>query len=251
MLTRGDRFIVRAYSPSVTSAAASCSIRIRRARPIRQCAPALARYRRLDAPAMTARQRGRWRSWTSARGAGTRAARSSAVPGCRRPRRTRPLSRLAAAGRATRVGDLLRVAGSLAGPVQSPAGRVDRAPRGAAAVGRDVARRGARAAVRTCGAGGLRARAGGAGGRRDRSSPAIGSRSPGHHVSLSPEEARAQEAIERLFREAGLAPPAESALPRRPTSARRLPTGSRSCSFVRRRSSRWTRCCFTPTRWRG
>ena len=35
----------------------------------------------------------------------------------------------------------------------------------------------------------------------------------GHHVSLSPEEARAHEAIERLFREAGLAPPAESALP--------------------------------------
>jgi selenocysteine-specific elongation factor len=32
-------------------------------------------------------------------------------------------------------------------------------------------------------------------------------------VSLSPEEARAQAAIERLFREAGLAPPAESALP--------------------------------------
>jgi selenocysteine-specific elongation factor len=35
----------------------------------------------------------------------------------------------------------------------------------------------------------------------------------GHHVSLSPEEARAQTAIERVFREGGLAPPAESALP--------------------------------------
>jgi selenocysteine-specific elongation factor len=32
-------------------------------------------------------------------------------------------------------------------------------------------------------------------------------------VSLSPEEARAQAAIERLYREGGLAPPAESALP--------------------------------------
>jgi selenocysteine-specific elongation factor len=35
----------------------------------------------------------------------------------------------------------------------------------------------------------------------------------GHHVSLSPEEARAQAAIERLFREGGLVPPPESTLP--------------------------------------
>ena len=35
----------------------------------------------------------------------------------------------------------------------------------------------------------------------------------GHHVSLSPEEARAQATIERLFRESGLAPPLESTLP--------------------------------------
>jgi selenocysteine-specific elongation factor len=34
----------------------------------------------------------------------------------------------------------------------------------------------------------------------------------GHQLSLSPEEARAQSAIERLYREGGLAPPPESTL---------------------------------------
>ena len=53
---------------------------------------------------------------------------------------------------------------------------------------------------------------------------------PGRGVSLTPEEARAQEALDRVFRDAGLAPPDLTRRPRRPrASPRRSPTACRSC----------------------
>ncbi len=193
VLTRGDRFIVRAYSPPVTIGGGV----------VLDPAPAaLGRFgmpRRWRASAVSTRRRRwtarSWRSWTS--GAAPGSARGALVSRAGLSASGADATRHAGwsrLGRATRVGDLLVSPAVLQDLSSTPAGRVDRAPRITAAVGRAVARRGARASLRPCRAGRLRARGGGAGGRGPDRRPRSAGASPGHHVSLSPEEARAHEA---------------------------------------------------------
>ncbi len=74
VLTRGDRFIVRAYSPPVTIGGGVVLDPHPPRSAIRNAA-AFARYRRLDAPGAPPRTARSWRSWTSARAPGSRAAR--------------------------------------------------------------------------------------------------------------------------------------------------------------------------------
>ena len=213
VLTRGDRFIVRAYSPSVTIGGGAVLDPHPPRSAIRTPA-ALLRYRRLDATAgdLTASDSAVLAFMDERGGAGLSRSALVSRAGLSASDADATLSRLAGAGRATRVGDLL----------VSPAVLHDLSNRLLAALtahhasqplsegmSREEARerlfgRAAPAVFehvleQLVSAGKIVA--------RDRLAIA------GHHVSLSPEEARAQAAIERLFREAGLAPPAESALP--------------------------------------
>jgi selenocysteine-specific elongation factor len=213
VLTRGDRFIVRAYSPSMTIGGGVVLDPHPPRSAIRNAA-ALERYRRLDSPeGNTSASDSAVLAFMDERGAAgiSRAALVSRA-GLSAPNAEATFTRLVAEGRAARVGDLLvspnlledlsrRLLGALTAhhasqPLSDGMSREEARARlfgrAAPAVFEHVL-----AAL----VAGERIVA------RDRLAVA------GHHVSLSPEEARAQAAIERLYREGGLAPPAESTLP--------------------------------------
>jgi selenocysteine-specific elongation factor len=213
VLTRGDRFIVRAYSPPVTIGGGVVLDPHPPRSAIRNAA-ALARYRRLDAPGgdTTASDSAVLAFVDERGGAGISRDALISRAGLSASSADATLSRLVGLGRATRAGDLL----------VSPAVLQDLSRRLLAALtahhaaqplsdgmSREEARERlfgrAAPAVFEHVLGELVARGQIAG--RDRLAVA------GHHVSLSPEEVRAQEAIGRLFREGGLAPPLESSLP--------------------------------------
>jgi selenocysteine-specific elongation factor len=164
VLTRGDRFIVRAYSPSVTIGGGVVLDPHPPRSAIRNAA-ALERYRRLDSPeGNTSASDSAVLAFMDERGAAgiSRAALVSRA-GLSASHAEASFTRLVGEGRAARG----RPAGfphPAGGSLQAFAGGADRTPRVAAALRRDVARRGAGAPVRPGSPGGLRARAGYAGG---------------------------------------------------------------------------------------
>ena len=208
VLTRGDRFIVRAYSPPVTIGGGVVLDPHPPRSAIRNAA-AFARYRRLDALELDSAVLA---FMDERAGAGISRGALISRAGLSASSADATVTRLVALGRATRVGDLL----------VSPAVLQDLSTRLLAALtahhasqplsdglSREEARERlfGRAAAAVFEHVVAELAAGGRIAGRDRLAIA------GHHVSLSPEEARAHEAIERLFREGGLAPPAETALP--------------------------------------
>jgi selenocysteine-specific elongation factor len=228
VLTRGDRFIVRAYSPPVTIGGGVVLDPHPPRSAIRNTA-ALSRYRRLDGShgdaaasdsAVLARPDRSAAASDSAvlafmderAGAGLPASALVSRAGLSAPEADATIARLAGNDRATRVGHLLvspavlrdlstRLMAALTAhhasqPLSEGMSREEARERffgrAAPAVFEHVIAQ-LQAAQKIAG--------------RDRLAVA------GHHVSLSPEEARAQAAIERLFREGGLVPPPESTLP--------------------------------------
>ncbi len=212
VLTRGDRFIVRAYSPPITIGGGTVLDPLPPRAGIRTAA-ALARFRRLDptgdleedaANAVLALidERG---------GAGVPRASLATRAGLSGDGAARVIDRLVRDGRAVKVADLLvspavlqhlstrlvsalrahHEAQPLSGGLPREEARERVFGRAAAAVFDHVVAE--LAAQRTIVA-------------TDRLALAS------HRVSLSPEEARAEETIEQLFREAGLAPPDEAAV---------------------------------------
>ncbi len=212
VLTRGDRFIVRAYSPSVT-VGGGVVLDPHPPRSAIRNAAALVRFRRLDAPAgdLTASDSAVLAFMDERGSAGVPRSALVSRAGLSEPDADATLSRLASLGLATRVGDLL-VSPAVVHDLSSRLLAALTAHHAAQALSDGMSREEARErlfgraapAVFEHVLGELVAK--GQIVARDRLAVA------GHHVSLSPEEARAQEAIERLFREAGLAPPPESAL---------------------------------------
>ena len=211
VLTRGDRFILRAYSPAITIGGGVVLDPHPPRSPIRNAAAA-ARFRAArcrQAVRRTATTAPCWRSSTSAGAAGLRVARAG------EPRR--PGSRGRACGRtATRAAGSVVARRACPGVARGAAGprrhdcvaALDRTPQGAAAVGRAAARRSARAPVRECG----RAACSTTSSRRWPPTAASSARDrlalAGHQLSLSPRRsARARGDRARCSRTAGLAPP--------------------------------------------
>jgi selenocysteine-specific elongation factor len=213
VLTRGDRFIVRAYSPPVTIGGGVVLDPHPPRSAIRNTA-ALTRYRRLDGPdGNAAASDSAVLAFMDERaGAGLPTSALVSRAGLSAPEADATIARLAGNDRATRVGHLLvspavlrdlstRLMAALTAhhasqPLSEGMSREEARERffgrAAPAVFEHVIAQ-LEAAQKIVG--------------RDRLAVA------GHHVSLSPEEARAQAAIERLFREGGLVPPPESTLP--------------------------------------
>jgi len=212
VLTRGDRFIVRAYSPSVTIGGGVVLDPLPVRAAIRNAA-ALARYRRLDSPdgETPASDSAVLAFMDDSGAAGLPRGALISRGGLSQAGADATVTRLVGLGRASRVGELLvspavlrdlsdRLMTALTAhhasqPLSDGMSREEARERlfGRAApavfdhvVGELVA---AKRIV-----------------ARDRLAVA------GHQVSLSPEEARARAAIEQAFRDGGLAPPAESAL---------------------------------------
>lgn len=213
VLTRGDRFILRAYSPSITIGGGVVLDPQPPRAGIRNAA-ALARYRRLDAPGDgTAATESAVLAFVDECGvAGLPRAALLSRAGLSRAAAGALTERLVGAGAVVRVADLLvaprvlhelseRLVAALRGhhesqPLSEGLPREEARERlfrgGAPPVFDHVLTE--LAADRKIVV-------------RDRIAMA------GHQVSLSPEESRARDAIERLFRNAGLAPPDAAALP--------------------------------------
>jgi selenocysteine-specific elongation factor len=212
VLTRGDRFIVRAYSPSVTIGG-GVVLDPHPPRSAIRTPAALERFRRLDSPAgdLSAAESAVMAFMDERGAAGISRAALVSRAGLSASAADGAFTRLVGSGRAARVGDLLvppavlqdlsdgliaalaahHASQPLSGGMPREEARARLFGRAAPAVFEHV--------VGTLVAGGRIV-------ARDRLALA------GHQVSLSADEARAQAAIERLYREAGLAPPAESAL---------------------------------------
>ncbi len=212
VLTRGDRFIVRAYSPPVTIGGGTVLDPLPPRSGIRNPA-AIERFRRLDADAdpSTAADRAILAFLEERGGAGLSRSALTTRAGLSRPTAAAAVERLTREGRAAQVADLLvapEVVRALSEQLLAALGGHHDANPLAEGMPREEARE------RIFG----------------RAAPAVFEHVIGelsaarkivatdrlalvsHRVSLSPEEARAQEAIERLFVEAGLAPPDEAAV---------------------------------------
>ena len=213
VLTRGDRFIVRAYSPPATIGGGVVLDPHAPRSAIRNAA-ALARYRRLDvAEAGAAPSDSAVLVFMDER-AGAGIARASLISraGLSAAQADATLDRLVRTARATRVGDLL-VSPAVLHKLSERLLAAVKAHHTSQPLSEGMSREEARERL------------------FGRAAPAVFEHVlaelvaqqrivardrlalPGHHVSLSPEEARAASAIERLFRDAGLAPPDMSALP--------------------------------------
>jgi selenocysteine-specific elongation factor len=212
VLTRGDRFILRAYSPPVTIGG-GVVLDPHAPRSAIRTAAALARYKRLDAAGAEAASDSAVLAFMDER-AGTGVGRAALISraGLSAAQADATVDRLVRAARAARVGDLL----------VSPAVLRELSERLIAAVT-------AHHASQPLSEGMSREEA------RERlfgrAAPAVFEHVlaelvaqqkilardrlalAGHQLSLSPEEMRAASAIERLFLDGGLAPPDMSALP--------------------------------------
>ena len=213
VLTRGDRFILRAYSPSIT-VGGGVVLDPQPPRAGIRTAAALERYRRLDAPGDgTDATESAVLAFVDERGsAGMPVAAILSRAGLSHAAADSLAAGLVASGTVVRVADLLvaprvlrelseRLVAALIAhhetqPLSEGIPREEARERlcrtGAPPVFEHVLRE--LAADRKIVV-------------RDRIALA------GHQVSLSPEESRARDAIERLFRDAGLAPPDTAALP--------------------------------------
>ncbi len=243
VVTRGDRFILRTYSPRDTiGGGVVLDPRPPRAGDAQRRGPRavsppghLERGRGVD----RVRRRGTGRPGCRGRALVSRAGLS--VPGSRARRRTAgQLGRRDPGWRYARVDSRSRRARGTADCAPSSA------PSGQPACRRDAARGGARASFRRAASRSSRpsSRISSVRGRlvaRDRLAL------EGHHVSLSPEEARAQRELERVYLDANLTPPdlAAASADAGVVARCRRRAWSRSWSATAS-SSRSTRCCFTP-----
>ena len=212
VLTRGDRFILRAYSPPVTIGG-GVVLDPHAPRSAIRTAAALARYRRLDAAGTgAARADSAVLAFVDERGAAglpKRALVSRA--GMSAQEADDAIERLVRAGSASQVGDLL-LSPALLTDLSSRLAEGVKAHHAGQPLSEGLPREEARArffgraapAVFEHVVGEMVARQQLV--ARDRLSV------PGHRLSLSPDETRAVSAIEGLFRDAGLAPPDPGAL---------------------------------------
>jgi selenocysteine-specific elongation factor len=212
VLTRGDRFIVRAYSPPMTIGGGTVLDPLPPRAGIRTAA-ALARFRRLDpagdperdtANVVLALMEERGGAGVSRAALGTRA-------GLSRDAAARVIEGLARDGRAARVGDLVvspAVLQQLSAQLVSALQAHHEAQPLSGGMPREEARE--RVFGRAASAVFEHVLAELVAQQRIVATDRLALAS--HRVSLSPEEARAEEAIEQLFREAGLAPPDEAAV---------------------------------------
>ena len=213
VLTRGDRFIVRAYSPPVTIGG-GVVLDPAPPRSAIRTPPALARYQRLDsAVADGAESDNAVLEFVEERsGAGLPRAALISRAGLSVPRADASSERLVRAGRVRRVGDLL-VAPTVLDGLSERLIAALAAHHAAQPLSDGMSREEARERLFSRAAPAVfehvvaSLAAGHAILDRDRLALA------GHQVSLSPEEVSAQTAIERVFRDGGLAPPDVSALP--------------------------------------
>jgi len=212
VLTRGDRFILRAYSPSVTIGG-GVVVDPQPPRAGIRTAAALARYRRLDAPGngMTAIESAVLVFVEECGLAGLPVAALLSRAGLSRAAADAVTKRLVGAGTAVRVADLL-VAPRVLGELSERLVAALRAHHESQPLSEGLPREEARERLFRRGAPAVfdHVLAALAADRkivvRDRLALAD------HQVSLSPEESRARDAIERLVRDAGLAPPDAAAL---------------------------------------
>ena len=212
VLTRGDRFILRSYSPSITIGGGVVLDPHPPRSGIRNAA-ALARYRRLDAAgdAIGALDSAVLGFIDERGGAGLSRAALLSRAGATRVAADAAANRLARAGQAVPVADLL-VAPVVLQALSERLLSALKAHHGSQPLSEGLPREEARERLfgRAAPAVFEHVLAELARQRkivvRDRLALA------GHQVSLSPEESRAREAIERLFREAGLAPPDAAAV---------------------------------------
>ena len=204
VLTRGDRFILRQYSPAITIAGG------------RVLDPVAGADADPDAPRVRRGSRAWMRATPSAvpafveerRGAGLTLDALARRAGLTPRRGDGGVGRAGEGGNAcVAVGSEVVQRADRGRARAEAAGGHRRAPSRQPDVGRAAARRGARAALRPRVAGAVRGRAAAAGRAADSWPVAIAWRSRAASVSLTPEEARAQEGLDRIFREAGLAPP--------------------------------------------
>jgi len=212
VLTRGDRFIVRAYSPPVTIGGGTVLDPHPPRGAIRTPA-ALARFRRLDGAAGGDRDAdSAVLSFVDERGAaGLPRSALHTRAGLSRAGAARVVERLTSAGRAVVAGDLL-LPPAIVRALSERLVEALEAHHEAQPLSEGMAREEARERIF--------GRAGPAvfehviaelvAGQRIAATDRLALAS--HRVTLSPEETRAHEAIERLFREAGLAPPDEAAI---------------------------------------
>ncbi len=201
VLTRGDRFIVRAYSPAITIGGGRVLDPLPARTPIRTAA-AQARFARLngpDADAVSAFVEER-------RGAGLTLEALARRAGLTRDAVSKLTAGLSAAGDVRVVGDEVFNAALVAALDRKLLAAIAEHHR-ASPMSEGVSREEAREKVFGHASPALfedalrRLAASGQLTGRDRLAQ------PGRGVSLSPEESRAQEGLDRVFREAGLAPP--------------------------------------------
>jgi selenocysteine-specific elongation factor len=207
VLTRGDRFIIRAYSPPVT-VGGGIVLDPDPPRSTIRSAAARARFQQLDLRGdQGARQESAVLAFIAERGAAGLSIPTLVSRGGLTPRDAAALEqRMIREGRAVRAGSVLvspSVVADLSARLLAALAAHHKSQPLSEGMPREEARerlfRGAAAAVfehvlaTLAGAGRIVARDGLA--------------LVGHQLSLSPEEARAREAIERIFRDAGLAPP--------------------------------------------
>jgi selenocysteine-specific elongation factor len=205
-LTRGDRFIVRAYSPTVTVGGGE----VLDPEPPRAGARTAAGEQRFAALAQD-EQHAISQMIADSDGRGLAVTALTSRAGVAPPRIEALVSTLDAAGRATRIGDRLvapAVIDALSKQLLTVVGDFHRAHPLADGVPREEARERvfarAHPAVFEHVLSGLAA--GGKLSVRDRLAL------PGHRLELSPEEARARELIETAYQRAGLKPPDAAAL---------------------------------------
>jgi selenocysteine-specific elongation factor len=212
IVTRGDRFIVRAYSPPITIGGGTVLDPLPPRAAIRTPA-ALARFRRLDPQehrevdadeAVLSFIEERGSLGLSREALTTRAGLSRAAGGV-------VAERLVRDGRATKIGDLLVSSAALAHLSARLVSEL-RAHHEAQPLSEGMPREEARERIfgRAPAAVFEHVTAELSGRQTIVATDRLALTT--HRVSLSPEEARAQEAIEQLFRDAGLAPPDEPAI---------------------------------------
>jgi selenocysteine-specific elongation factor len=205
-LARGDRFIVRAYSPTVTIGGGA----VLDPEPPRAGARTAAGEQRFDALAQD-ESRAISQMISDSDGQGLALTALTSRAGVAPPRIGALVSALDAAGRATRIGDRLvapAVIDALSKQLLTVVGDFHRAHPLADGVPREEARERVFARAHPVVFEHVLARlaAGGKLSVRDRLAL------PGHRLELSPEEARARGVIETAFHQAGLTPPDAAAL---------------------------------------
>jgi selenocysteine-specific elongation factor len=212
VLPRGDRFIIRAYSPPVTIGGGTVLDPLPPRSAIRTAA-ARARFEMLYPAGDPVRdaQNALLAFMDERGGSGVPRAALAARAGLSRNQAARVVERLTSAGRATPIGDLL-VSPSVVQQFSAQLLSALRAHHDAQPLSAGMPREEARERIFGRAAPAVFEHViqglttGGAIAGTDRLALAS------HRVSLSAEEARAGEAIEQLFRDAGLAPPDEAAV---------------------------------------